>query len=125
MAYATVQDLLERYPRRDLAHLTDPQGQVVDEARLEAALADASAEMDRYGLQTVQALPEAERKRICCDIAIYRLMVLRPLDDIQDARRRYEDAIGVLQQRTATEGVVDYFAGPRRLSPEQLEDYIP
>jgi phage gp36-like protein len=34
--------------------------------------------------------------RLACDLAIYRLQSLRPLHDLADARRRYDDAIAML-----------------------------
>jgi phage gp36-like protein len=34
--------------------------------------------------------------RLACDVAMYRLQTLRPLHDMADARKRYEDAIGLL-----------------------------
>jgi phage gp36-like protein len=120
MVYATPEDLLARYPERDLAQLTDPAGQGIDYGRLRAALADASAEIDRYN----PALSPEELRRLCCDIAVYRLMLLRPTGDIEDARRRYEDALRVLESARRL-GPVEYWAGQRRLSEEELADYVP
>jgi phage gp36-like protein len=126
MAYATVQDLLARYPERDLAQLSDPEGQAVDDARLQVAIDDASAEMDRYP-RAVATLSADELRRICCDIAVYRLMLLRPAGDMQDARRRYEDAISYLQradeQTVQAGGTVLYDAAPRVFTDESLWDY--
>ena len=34
--------------------------------------------------------------RLTCDIAMYRLQALRPLHDLAEARRRYEDAVADL-----------------------------
>lgn len=34
--------------------------------------------------------------RLTCDIAMYRLQALRPLHDLAEARRRYEDALALL-----------------------------
>ncbi len=34
--------------------------------------------------------------RLACDVAIYRLQSLRPIHDLADARRRYDDAIAML-----------------------------
>jgi phage gp36-like protein len=105
--YASTQDLRDRYPERDLAQLTDPDGLVVDEVRLSRALADASDEIDGY-LQGRYRLPLAEAPRVlklvACDVAMYRLLVLRPLGDIEDARKRYEDSQRFL--RSVAEGKV-------------------
>lgn len=125
MTYATVQDMLDRFPRRDLAQLTDPQGQVVDEARVQTALEDASAQIARYPASSRLA-PE-ELRRLACDIAYYRLAAGRPLHDVEDARKRYQDAVSFLEglAAQAAAGAVHYFAGEKRLRPEQLEDYVP
>jgi phage gp36-like protein len=34
--------------------------------------------------------------RLTCDVAMYRLQALRPLHDLAEARKRYEDAVAVL-----------------------------
>ena len=34
--------------------------------------------------------------RLTCDIAMYRLQVLRPIHDLTEARRRYDDATAML-----------------------------
>lgn len=125
MGYATVADMRARFPERDLAQLTDPNGAVVDEARVQTALDDASAEIARY--PAASRLSAEELRRLACDIAYYRLGAGRPLDDLKDARKRYEDAIAFLESASAATAAarVDYFADARRLSPELLEDYVP
>jgi len=101
MSYATPNDLIARYPNRDLVQLSneDPAQTAVNEAVLQQALNDASAEIDGY-LEGRFALPlgdpPAVLARIACDIAIYRLQSLRPLHDLADARTRYEDAAELL-----------------------------
>jgi phage gp36-like protein len=93
--------MIARYPNRDLVQLTneDPTQQVVDDSVLQQALADASAEIDGY-LESRFTLPLSDAPavlaRLTCDIAMYRLQVLRPLHDLAEARRRYEDAVAVL-----------------------------
>jgi phage gp36-like protein len=101
MSYATADDLIARYPNRDLVQLTneDPAATAVNRAALEQALSDAAAEIDgylegRFALPLVQ--PPAVLNRLACDIAMYRLQSLRPLHDLTDARKRYEDAIAFL-----------------------------
>jgi len=101
MVYAQPSDMIARYPNRDLVQLTneDPTQQAVDDSVLQQALADASAEIDGY-LESRFTLPlsgaPAVLARLTCDIAMYRLQALRPLHDLAEARRRYEDAVAVL-----------------------------
>ncbi len=101
MAYASPNDMIARYPNRDLVQLTndDPATVTINAATLQQALDDASAEIDGY-LDGRFALPLADPpamlNRLACDIAMYRLQALRPLHDIADARRRYDDAIALL-----------------------------
>jgi phage gp36-like protein len=101
MSYASASDLAAKYPATDLAQLTDPAGQTVDTARLDTALADASDRIDGY-LEGRYTLPLAKvpraLKHLCCDMAMYELQVLRPLKDIEDARKRNEDAIRFLER---------------------------
>ncbi len=108
MSYAAPQDLLNRYPNRDLVQLTneDPSAQAVDTAVLQQALDDASAEIDGYlGARFALPLsdPPAVLNRLTADIAIYRLQALRPLHDLSDARRRYDDAVAMLARVAAGE----------------------
>jgi phage gp36-like protein len=97
-----------RYPNRDLVQLTneDPSATTVNTAPIAQALDDASAEIDSY-LEARFALPlgdpPAVLTRLCTDIAMYRLQVLRPLHDLDDARRRYDDAIAMLTMVAAGE----------------------
>jgi len=101
MSYATPSDMIARYPNRDLVQLSneDPTQTAVNQAPLAQALNDASAEIDGY-LESRFALPLADSpavlNRLACDIAMYRLQSLRPLHDLADARKRYEDAVALL-----------------------------
>jgi phage gp36-like protein len=101
MVYATTNDMIARYPNRDLVQLTneDPTQTVVNTAALQQVVNDASAEIDGY-LESRFTLPlsdpPAVLNRLTCDIAIYRLQSLRPLHDLADARKRYEDAVELL-----------------------------
>lgn len=103
MAYAQTADLEARYPNRDLVQLSneDPSAQTVNSVVLAQALGDASAEIDAY-LEARFDLPltdpPALLNRIACDIAIYRLQSLRPIHDLADARKRYDDAISALSK---------------------------
>ncbi|APE43653.1 hypothetical protein BOO69_09670 [Sulfitobacter alexandrii] len=78
MTYATVDDLKQTIPNRDLALLTDfdGAGDTVDDSRLEAALRDGTAEVNGM-ISKVVALPldnPPDMLRVACrDIAIHRL----------------------------------------------------
>ena len=101
MVYAEPSDMIARYPNRDLVQLTneDPTQISIDQSVLGQALADASAEIDGY-LESRFTLPltdpPAVLARVTCDIAMYRLQALRPLHDLAEARRRYDDAVALL-----------------------------
>ena len=101
MPYAQPSDMIARYPNRDLVQLTndDPAVTTVNTDVLAQVLGDASAEIDGY-LESRFALPlsdpPAVLPRLTCDIAMYRLQALRPLHDLAEARRRYEDAVALL-----------------------------
>ena len=108
MSYATAQDMINRYPNRDLVQLTneDPTATTVNDVPITQALADASAEIDGY-IEGRFALPltdpPAVLNRLTTDIAMYRLQSLRPLHDLEDARKRYEDAVAMLTKVAAGE----------------------
>jgi len=101
MPYATPADLALRHGADRLIELTDrDRDGVGDDPQIAQALVDASHEIDGYlaaryklPLPTVPAL----LARIACDIALYRLLSLRRMGDIEDARRRYEDARRLLE----------------------------
>lgn len=101
MAYASPDDMIARYPNRDLVQLTneDPTQTTVNTASLQQALDDAAAEIDGY-IESRFALPlsdpPAVLNRLSTDIAMYRLQSLRPLHDLADARKRYEDVVALL-----------------------------
>jgi phage gp36-like protein len=101
MSYATSQDIVNRYPNRDLVQLTneDPSATTINATALQQALDDASAEIDGYlGGRFTLPLTDVPvvLNRLACDVAIYRLQSLRPIHDLTDARRRYDDAISML-----------------------------
>jgi phage gp36-like protein len=108
VSYATVNDVTARYPNRDLVQLSneDPAANTVNGAPIQTALDDASAEIDGYleGRFTLPLSdPPAVLNRLCTDIAMYRMQVLRPLHDLADARKRYDDAIAMLAKVAAGE----------------------
>lgn len=108
MSYATTVDVQARYLQRDLISITDETNQAVDMTRLQSALDDASAEIDGY-LCVRYVLPLVDLDlgtplpvptllvRACSDIAVYCLQTLRPKDDVDDARRRYDSWIRMLR----------------------------
>lgn len=78
MSYASLSDLKAGIPPRDLIQLTDFEGSSdeVDDTRLQAALDDASAEIDSRIAKAV-TLPLASPPHIlvvlCRDLAVHRL----------------------------------------------------
>jgi phage gp36-like protein len=103
MSYAAPSDMQARYPNRDLVQLTneDPTIQTVNTAFIQTALSDASTLIDTF-LESRLALPLADQPAVlvplCCDIAMYRMQALRPLHDIEDARKRHDDAVAMLKR---------------------------
>lgn len=99
MSYATVTDMQARYPARDLIAISDPANTAINNTVINQALSDASVEIDGYLASRFQlplSDPPAVLNLHCCTIAMYRLQALRPLHDLEDARKRYEDTIKFL-----------------------------
>lgn len=100
MPYATKQNMIDRFNEREVIALTDRiDAGVVDDAVLNAALADADAEINPY-LEGRVALPLTTVPVIlrgyACDIARYRLTGSGVMEtDI--IRKRYDDAIAFLK----------------------------
>lgn len=101
MSYASATELAARVGADRLIEITDRDANgVADDPMIARALADASAEIDgylaaRYRLPLPTVPPVLAR--IACDIALYRLLTLRRMGDIEDARVRYEDARRLLE----------------------------
>ena len=101
MIYSTTEEFLGSAPEHLLIELAgNLETNEPDTTAIERALNDASAEIDgyigsRYPLP-LSTVPDSLR-RICNDIALYRLMNLRAMGDIEDARGRYKDAISFLK----------------------------
>lgn len=102
MSYATITEFRADIPERDLLVLTDlaldTEGEVQD-ARIQAALDDASAEIDSYIAKVVKVpLTPAPRilKVICRDLMLHRLYV--NIGHSMEARKSLrDDAIGYLK----------------------------
>ena len=100
MAYATLQDMLNRYDEDALFNVAgkNDEGEL-DSVAVQRALDDASAEIDtyiaaKYNLP-LSTIPKV-LKRLCVDIAMYRL----PSDQAAASklqRERFEDAINHLK----------------------------
>ncbi len=97
--YASVEDLKGRVALETLMQIFDRQieaGDALDDL-IQTNLDDAAQEIDvRIGQRYVLPLPgnvAATLVYIACDITIYRIQVLRPKDDIKDAKTRYDTAI--------------------------------
>ena len=94
MAYASAQDMIDRFSAQQLREATDPEASEIRAEALERALEDASGEIDGY-LEGRYRLPLPKPppllKLFACDIAMYRLLTLRPIDAMEDQRKRYED----------------------------------
>lgn len=107
MAYASVADFKSGIPQRDLIALTDlgieAEGEVQD-ARIQEALDDASAEIDSYIAKAVGKVPLSPVPRIlkviCRDLALHRLYV--NIGHSMEARESLrKDAIGYLKSVAA------------------------
>src|SRR5512146_71944 len=108
MPYATVRDLTDTYGADLIAQLarTTGEGRVLDET-IEEALEAASAIIDAHlALRQIEVtLPTDAMRAIAIDIAWYRLAYNR-LKQTEEMRKRYEDAIRLLERYAdATEAV--------------------
>ncbi|MCK9514063.1 MAG: DUF1320 family protein [Pigmentiphaga sp.] len=100
MAYATAQDMIDRFSEQQLKEVTDPDVETIRTEALDRALEDASDEIDGY-LEGRYRLPLQSPPRslriLACNIAMYRLLTLRQIDVMEDQRKRYEDAVKFLR----------------------------
>jgi phage gp36-like protein len=101
-SYAMPSDMVASYPARDLVQLTneDPTVTTVNASFLQTFLDQAARMIDsfiesRFSLP-LKTVPEPLRI-MCLDMAMYRMQSLRPLHDIEDARKRYDDALKMLR----------------------------
>lgn len=110
MAYCTQQDMIDRFGSDELVELTDrTQLGEIDVAVLNAAIADATGDIDMY-LSVRYALPltvtPAVLTRLCCDIARFYLHGHAPPDTVSD---RHGAAIDLLQ--SIAKGDIDLAVG--------------
>lgn len=106
MAYATMQDAVDRFGEDEMIQLSDTENLgELNEAKINQALNDASAEIDGYLSRYPLPLLSAPKVlvRLCCDLARYYLH-----DDLVDKDsvvvRRYEAGIQLLE--SVSKGVV-------------------
>jgi len=125
MIYATLIDLQNRYPARDLIAVSDPNNAAIQAAPINQALADASVEIDSY-LEARFQLPLTDPPAVlnlhCCTIAMYRLQSLRPLHDLEDARKRYDDVIKFLT--SVSQGKLTLGLAADSAEPPQAPDAV-
>ena len=98
MAYATQQDIIDRYGNDALFVVADRDNDnVIDAVVVDGALSDATDEINAY-VASKYALPLATvppvLKRMCVDIALYRLSPDGSYTE--EKRQRYEDAVKLL-----------------------------
>lgn len=128
MAYATRQEMEDRYGVDAVAAIADRDGDSVMESEaIAGAIDDASAEIDSY-LAARYPLPLAETpaavKRVCLDMAMYHLSGNRTTEEVE---KRYKGAVswlrdiakglatlGAAPEETTSQGA--YFAASSRIS---------
>jgi len=140
MAYCTQDDLLNQLTEAELVQLTDDAGTgSVDQAKVTAALAAASATIEAYaGARYSLPLQSSEKvKQLCVDLAIYELEKRRRR--VREATSAARDAaLAFLRDLAAGRAVLDQPTGApaqaseadvkktqqdRVFSDEKLQDY--
>ena len=101
MAYASVADMVARYGDLEVIELTDREhtGEI-NEAVAATALADATAEIDAYLGRFRRPFYDVPPilKRLCCDIARYRLSAVGLTGITDEIRNRYKiDVLDLLR----------------------------
>lgn len=101
MAYATVEDMVVRFSELEVIQLTDRnQDGLIDEDVAAVALADATAEIDAYLGRFKRPFTDVPPilKRLCCDIARYRLTAANGVLITDEIRNRYKiDVLDLLR----------------------------
>lgn len=120
IAFATVVEFLARIDARYVRDLTtasaDDAEAPPDEARIQAALDDASAELRTYFPSISAArLPDADGMRVhCTKVATYLLTLDRPGKEYEQIRNAYTDTIAFYRElalATAAEGATPPMKG--------------
>jgi phage gp36-like protein len=128
--YATVEDMVERFGESELIQLSDrlePYARVVVRPVVDAALADASAEIEGY-VQSRYPLPLSSTPRvltrICCDLARKHLHRDRPTDAVaKDAESARQQLRAIARGELALEGTAGApapAADVRRSGPDRV-----
>ena len=101
MAYATVEDMVARFSELEVIQLTDRnQDGLIDEDVAAVALADATAEIDAYLGRFKRPFTDVPPilKRLCCDIARYRLTAANGVLITDEIRNCYKiDVLDLLR----------------------------
>jgi len=140
MPYCTEADLLNQLTPAELVQLTDDTGAgTVDSAKVDAALAAASATIDAYagGRYTLPLQASEKLKQLCVDLSIYELEKRRRR--IREATLAARDAaLSFLRDLARGQAVLDQPAGappqateadvkktdqPRRFTDDNLEGF--
>ena len=100
MSYCTLADLIERISEAELIQLTDDAGAgVLDDSKVDQALADADAEIDSYAgvrYDTPFTDVPAVIRKTAIDITIYNLFSRR-MGAPEAREKRYADAVKFLK----------------------------
>ncbi len=113
MAYATPQDLVQRFGEQEIVRLTTPGGQDLDGVvtdTAEAALEDASATIDSYVRKRYRTpidveLPEI--RRVCLDLTRYDLSTGDGKQPSEETRERYKAAMDWLRDVASGKAVLE------------------
>lgn len=101
MAYAVMADMVARFGELEVIQLTDRnQDGYIDEDVAAVALADATAEIDAYLGRFKRPFTDVPPilKRLCCDIARYRLTAANGVLITEEIRNRYKiDVLDLLR----------------------------
>lgn len=115
MPYATVDQMVVRFGEPVLIQLSDPEAQALQADAIGEALADASGVMDSY-LARRYSLPLSASAAVlvdcCADLALYRLMRLRPASATEDAKERADAAMDWLKDVGSGRAVIQELEAP-------------
>lgn len=115
--YATTADLVQRFGQIEIEALasTDTAG-VIDTAKVETALTDASAEMNSY-LANRYTVPVQEQSKmltaVCCDLTRYQLYSVQPTEEVT---QRYQQRISWLRDIAANRASLNQISEPTSTS---------